>query len=103
MGFSGIYIGIFMVKLQENLKLSVERLSSCGFTILTLKIRNVGGGIGECRWGMGRDSGKCLHQLDVLWVCGQPHIPVVASNYSCKCSKCLFTCRDAEGLYLLHH
>ena len=21
---------------------------------------------------MGRDSGKCLHQLDVLWVCGQP-------------------------------
>ena len=25
---------------------------------------------------MGRDSGKCLHELDVLWVCGQPHIPV---------------------------
>ena len=22
---------------------------------------------------MGRDSGKCLHELDVLWVCGQPH------------------------------
>ena len=55
--------------------------------ILTLKIRNVGDGVGECRWGMGRDSGKCLHQLDVLWVCGQPHIPVVGSNCSCKCSK----------------
>ena len=42
--------------------------------ILILKIRNVGGGVGECSWRMGRDSGKCLHQLDVLWVCGQPHI-----------------------------
>ena len=29
---------------------------------------------------MGRDSGKCLHQLDVLWVCGQPHIPVVVTE-----------------------
>ena len=25
----------------------------------SLKIRNVGGGVEECRWGMGRDSRKC--------------------------------------------
>ena len=29
---------------------------------------------------MGRDSEECLHQLDVLWVCGQPHIPVVVTE-----------------------
>ena len=56
-------------------------------SILILKIRNVGGGVAECSWGMGRDSGKSLHQLDVLWVCGQPHIPVVGSNSSCMYSK----------------
>ena len=29
---------------------------------------------------MERDSGKCLHELDVLWLCGQPHIPVVVGD-----------------------
>ena len=37
-------------------------------------------GVAECRWGMGRDSGKCLHELDMLWVCGQPHISVVVRD-----------------------
>ena len=30
--------------------------------------------------GMGRDSGKCLHQLDVLCLCGQPHIPELVGD-----------------------
>ena len=32
---------------------------------------------------MGRDSGKCLHQLEMLhqlWVCGQPYIPLVVTE-----------------------
>ena len=40
-----------------------------GLRIYIFKIRKleqVKGGVAECRWGMGRDSGKCLHQLDVL-------------------------------------
>ena len=54
---------------------------------------------------MGRDSGKCLHQLDVLWVCGQPHLPVVMGHLQVFeiPNRGLFTCRDAEGLYQLHH
>ena len=51
--------------------------------IILFKIRkfnHMKGGVAECRWGMGRDSGKCLHELDVLCLCGKPHIPVVVGD-----------------------
>ena len=49
---------------------------------------------------MGRNSAKCLHQLDVLWVCGQPHIPVVGSNPTEVClhveMQRVYTCYTTE-------
>ena len=53
---------------------------------------------------MGRDSGKCLHQLDVLWVCGQPHISVEVTEAASDLNiQQRFVYMHAEGLHLLHH